>query len=176
MTTYPGWATDEHAAMWLGGLWDGEGTVALYTPQSRTQPNRTVVVSNTDPDIMDRAESAVVMLGMKYKRYVSRPARLGSVMDKPTVQLKAVETIQIQGRPSFEIFRAMVPLCPRKSEALDRILASYSTDKRYRDRGAPVCDKGHPITEERSTGTARRCRLCINEYQRERYWAKKASR
>lgn len=166
--TIRAWNTDEHAAAWLGGLWDGEGTIALYRPKSRSQPNRVMRVFNTDTDIMDTAEAAIQMLDMDYRRYTV-------VTDKADGRgrTKDIEVIEICRRRSFEVFRAMVPLgSTRKSDALDAILASYSTDVRYRRPGV-VCGRGHEGAETVVYAGVQRCRACINEDQRARYWAAK---
>lgn len=160
------WKSRVEAGAYLGAMWDGEGTIAIYYPESKNrQPNRVVTVCNTDRSIMDAVESALLYLGgMKYKRY-TKP------IGPNDGRRVAVEILNIQGRPSFEVFAQVVRIrCERKRDALAEILGSYKRAGPYRHRGSTECGRGHSMGNPVIANGYPKCRTCHNASMRARYW------
>lgn len=114
----------DEARGYLAGLIDGEGTVG--DQRCPSGPRRHVSIANTDPEIIMRALAACQMLGIRASVYhradlPSRPDHWADCMD-----------VRITGRSDLERI-AELPLCPRKRERLQRLLAGYRV--RYRRRG-----------------------------------------
>lgn len=106
--------TDDFACGYLAAIVDGEGHIRHH------EHTRRVVITNTDPDIIQMVETCLAHLGIGFN------TRLRKDPSREANGWSPVYDVHVEKRSELEKFYYNVPLSStRKTEALVAALASY---------------------------------------------------
>lgn len=168
---------DTHELAWAAGFYDGEGCLSAQRhlkPGPKSNPalfSTAMIISQTDPEVLRRFQSAVGGLGVVGGPYEQKRLKTNW---NPMWQFRAQSYEESQAIVAF-LWRWLSG--PKRHQART-VLTSYITARKgkravyTKRRKDGRCALGHPIEDIRSYG----CLGCIREQGRRRRARQKAER
>lgn len=110
--------SNEAAAWYLAGLFDGEGHISKRAIKGKARGfTRDARITNTDPDLLDAAEAALTRLGIAFTRHDrSERDRLGT---------KPIFDIIVSHKDNLDLLLDLIPMQTSKLESLKESVGSY---------------------------------------------------